>query len=316
MTLLGGNIELENTTLCNKSQKGLNRIDSMYVCKKEKEVKSMRFIGDEGIRGIDGAMALVLKETGRQDVSREAIGMFLESLDASGLLSEEEKTVKNEVHQHYGRNARWRYSSQGPWLVPLAQLRYDAVPVPILSFSLQPYLVAVMTIWDHDYHHYDTLFGPVSKPYRLTLPMVFLQAMLEGSIGRFPLVSKDGISTTWNVPGLNEALTLPDDFVARLSSTLKRKSVVSWLQSFGLQGRKLAPQVAGCLLGLLFGGKSKDQPITEQVWSKEIVLAGLTKLYGEQKARAMFNRELPYLSPEMTNEDALKTILQNIGREG
>jgi len=276
----------------------------------------MRFIGDEDIRGIDGAIALVLKETGRQDVSREAIGFFLESVDAPGLLREEEKVIKSEVHQHYGRNVRWRYSSQGPWLVPLPQLRYDAIPVPILSFSMQLYLIAVMTIWDRDYRHYDTLLGPVGKPYKLTLPMVFLQAILEESLGRFPLVSKDGISTTWNVPGLNEALTLPDDFVARLSSTLKRKSVVSWLQGFGVQGRKLAPQVAGCLLGLLFGGKSKDLPIIEQSWSKEIVMAGLTKLYGEQKARAMFNRELPNLSPAMTNEDALKTILQSIGREG
>jgi hypothetical protein len=279
----------------------------------------MRFTGDENIRGIDGAIALVLKETGRQDVSREAIGLFLESMDVPTLLTEGEKMVKSEVHQHYGRNCRWRYSSQssqGPWLVPLPQLRYDALPAPILSFILQPYLVAMLTIWDRDYRHYDTLFGPVSKPYRLALPMVFLQAILEQSVGRFPLVSKDGISTTWNVPGLNEALTLPDDFVTRLSSTLKRRSVVSWLQSFGLQGRKLAPQVAGCLLGLIFGGKSKDQPITEQVWSKEIVMAGLTKLYGEQKARAMFNRELPNLSPVMTNEDALKTILQSIGREG
>jgi len=276
----------------------------------------MRFIGDEDIRGIDGAIALVLKETGRQDVSREVIGLFLESMDAPGLLREEEKMVKSEVHQHYGRNCRWRYSSQGPWLIPLPQLRYDAIPMPILSFNLQPYLVAVMTIWDRDYRHSDTLFGPVSKPYKLTLPMVFLHAILEGSLGRFPLVSKDGISTTWNVSGLNEALTLPDDFVARMSSTLKRRSAVSWLQSFGLQGRKLAPQVAGCLLGLLFGGKSKNQPITEQVWSKEIVMGGLTKLYGEQKARAMFIRELPNLSPAMTNEDALKTILQSIGREG
>lgn len=127
----------------------------------------MKCTGDENIRGIDGAIALVLKETDRQDVSREAIGLFLESIDASGLLKEEEKTVKSEVHQHYGRNCRWRYSSQGPWFVPLPQLRYDAVPVPMLSFILQPYLIAVMTIWDHDYRHYDTLFGPVSKPYKL-----------------------------------------------------------------------------------------------------------------------------------------------------
>ena len=119
-----------------------------------------------------------------------------------------------------------------------------------------------------------------------------------------------------NVPGLNEPLTLPDDFVIKLSSTLERKSVVSWLLSFGTQGRKLAPQVAGCLLGLQFGGKSKTLPISEQNWSKDIVIAGLTKLYGEQKARTMFNKEAPFLSPNMTNEDALKAILQTIGKEG
>ena len=66
----------------------------------------MRFTGDEDIRGIDGAIALVLKETGRQDVSREAIGLFLGSLDQPGLLTEGEKMVKSEVHQHYGRNCR------------------------------------------------------------------------------------------------------------------------------------------------------------------------------------------------------------------
>jgi hypothetical protein len=276
----------------------------------------MRFIGDVDIRGFDGAIAVVLKEMGRQDVSREAIGLFMESMDAFELLREEEKTVKSEVHQHYGRNARWRYSSQGPWFVQLPQLRYEAMPVPILSFFLQPYLVAGMTIWNHDYSYHDTLVGPVSKPYRLILPMIFLQAILEESIGRFTLLSTDGISTTWSVPGLNEPLTLPDDFVDRLSSTLTRRSVVSWLFSFGVQGRKLAPQVAGCLLGLIFGGKSKDEPRSGQVWSMDIVIAGLTKLYGARIARAMFSSALPYLSPEITNEDALKTILQNRGREG
>jgi len=145
--------------------------------------------------------------------------------------------------------------------------------------------------------------------------MVFLQAILNESLGHFTLVSKDSTSTTWDIHGLNVPLTLPDDFVKGLSSTLESKSVVSWLLSFGAQGRKLAPQVAGCLLGLQFGGKSKTLSLSEQVWSKEIVIAGLTKLYGEQTAKTLFNRESPYLSPNMTNEDALKAILQTRGKE-
>ena len=275
----------------------------------------MRFIGDKDIGDIGVAMRLVLKEAGQQDISEGAIKLFLKSFDKSGLLMEAEKVLKSEVHQHYGRNTRWRYSGEGPWLVPLPQLRYDALPTPTLSFSLQPYLVAGMTILDGKYSDHDTLVGAIGKPYKLTLPMVFLQAILNESLGHFTLVSKDSTSTTWDIPGLNVPLTLPDDFVKGLSSTLESKSVVSWLLSFGAQGRKLAPQVAGCLLGLQLGGKSKTQPISEQVWSKDIVVAGLTKLYGEQKARIMFNKESPYLSPGMTNEDALRAILQSIGKE-
>lgn len=275
----------------------------------------MRFVGDKDIRDIDGAIRLVLKEAGWQDMSLEAVRMFLKSLDEPGLRMEAEKVLKSEVHQHYGRNTRWRYAGEGPLLVPLPHLRYDALPAPILSFSLQPYLVVGVTVLDGKYSDHDTLVGAIGKPYKLTLPMVFLQAILNETVGRLTLVSKDGTSTTWNIPGLNAPLTLPDDFVRRLSSTLESKSVVSWLLSFGAHGRKLAPQVAGCLLGLQFGGKSKTLPISEQVWSKDIVIAGLTKLYGEQKARTMFNRESPYLSPEMTNEDALRAILQTIGKE-
>ena len=275
----------------------------------------MRFIGDKDISNIGVAMRLVLKEAGRQDISEEAIRLFLKSFDESSLLMEAEKVLKSEVHQHYGRNTRWRYLGEGPWLVPLPQLRYDTLPTPTLSFSLQPYLVAGMTILDGKYSDHDTLVGAIGKPYKLTLPMVFLQAILNESLGHFTLVSKDSTSTTWDIPGLNVPLTLPDDFVKGLSSTLESKSVVSWLLSFGAQGRKLAPQVAGCLLGLQFGGKSKTLSLSEQVWSKEIVIAGLTKLYGEQTAKMLFNRESPYLSPNMTNEDALKTMLQTRGKE-
>ncbi|MFC1906775.1 hypothetical protein ACFLW8_01645 [Chloroflexota bacterium] len=275
----------------------------------------MRFVGDKDISDIGVAIRLVLKEAGQLDISEGAIKLFLKSFDKSGLLMEAEKVLKSEVHQHYGRNTRWRYSGEGLWLVPLPNLRYDALPNPVLSFSLQPYLVAGMTILDGKYSDHDTLVGAIGKPYKLTLPMIFLQAILNESLGHFTLVSKDGTSTTWNVPGSNEPLTLPDDFVARLSSTLESKSVVSWLLSFGAQGRKLAPQVAGCLLGLQFGGKSKNLSLSEQVWNKEIVIAGLTKLYGEQTAKTLFNRESPYLRHNMTNEDALKAILQTRGKE-
>jgi len=274
----------------------------------------MRFVGDKDIRDIESAIRLVLKEAGRQDMSLEAIRLFLKSLDEPGLRMEAEKILKSEVHQHYGRNTRWRFTDEKPWLVPLPQLRYDALPTPMLSFGLQPYLVAGITVLDGKYSYHDTPVGPIGKPYKLKLPMIFLQAILNESLERFTLMSKDGTSTTWKVSGLSEPLTLPDDFVTRLSSTLESKSVVSWLLSFGWQGRKLAPQVAGCLLGLQFGSESPALPLSGQAWSEEIVIAALTKLYGQQKARTMFNKESPYLRSDMKDEDVLKVILQTEGK--
>ena len=160
----------------------------------------MRFIGDKDISSMDGTMRLVLKEAGQQDISLEAVRLFLKSFDESGLRMEDEKVIKSEEHQHYSRNARWRYSGEGPWLVPLPHLKYDALPTPMLSFNLQPYLVAGMTVLDGKYSYHDTLVGAIGKPCKLALPMVFLQAILNESLGNFTLISKDGTSTTWNVP--------------------------------------------------------------------------------------------------------------------
>jgi len=143
-----------------------------------------------------------------------------------------------------------------------------------------------------------------------------MQAILNKSLNDLTLVSKDSTSTTWNVSGMNAPLTLPDEFVKRLSYTLDNKSVVSWLLDFGIQGRNLAPQIAGCLLGLQFGGKSKALSLSKQAWDKETVLAGLTRLYGEQRAKTLFTQELPSLNPGMTNEDAIRVILQSIGKGG
>ncbi|MFC2060139.1 hypothetical protein ACFLTZ_03475, partial [Chloroflexota bacterium] len=68
----------------------------------------MRFIGDEDVSDINGAIRLILKEAGQRDISEEAIRLFLKSFGEPSLRMEEEKVLKSEVHQHYGRNTRWR----------------------------------------------------------------------------------------------------------------------------------------------------------------------------------------------------------------
>lgn len=276
----------------------------------------MKLYEDIFISNLDVAIDLVLRDSGQQGMARVALELFIKSYDESSLCIEGDKTIKNEVQRYYGRNSRWRDSDAGPWYIPLPHLRFDSIPAPALSFNLQPYMVAPVIVLDNRYSYHDAVVGPIGKPFKLTLPMVFLQAVLNNTVNHFTLISKDSTSTTWNIPGLNSPLTLPDEFVKRLSYTLEIKSVVAWLLNFGTQGRALAPQVAGCLLGLQFGGKQKVSSLSEQVWDKETVIAGLTRLYGEQKAKTLFNQQLPFLNPGMTNEDALRVILQSIGKGG
>ncbi len=275
----------------------------------------MKFSNSNRVNGIDGAIRLVLEEAGREDMSEDAIGLFLKSLDITLLHSEGEKAIKNEVHRQYGRNARWRPAAEGPWLIPLPHLRYDALPASMITFSLQPYLVSGLIIQVNGHSISNTLVGTIGKPVKLMLPMIFLQALLDEDLETFPIVSKDGIRTSRKVPGLNEPLTLPDEFVAELFWILERRSVVSWLLSFGTHGRSLAPQVAGSLLGLQFRDKTEDLPLTEQVWSKDVVSEGLTKMFGISKAKEMFDKGLSNIKPKMTNEEVFRVILQLAGQE-
>ncbi len=273
----------------------------------------MKFISGNRITNIDEAIRLVLRETGRDGMSEDAVSLFFSSVDKVKLQTEGEKILDSEVHRKYGRNARWRGSM---WFVPLPELRYDSLPVPLLTFSVQTCLTAGLSILGSGDSSSTTLVGPIGKPEKLSLPMVFLLAILDDDVESFQIVSKDGTRTSWNIPGFTESLCLPDDFVAEISWVLQGKSVVSWLLSFGEHGRRLAPQVAGCLLGLIYRGKSETPPLTDQVWSQNVVLESLTGMFGAQRAKDLLSRASSYLKADMTNETAIRLILQQAGKEG
>jgi hypothetical protein len=157
------------------------------------------------------------------------------------------------------------------------------------------------------------LVGPIGKPEKLMLPMEFLQAILNNSLERFEIVAKDSTHTSWNVPFLREPLCLPDEFVTDLSWDLESKSVASWLLSFGANGRSLMPQVVGSLLGLQF--RTVAESPVDQVWGQEVVMETLIRMFGTTKAKVKFSHALPHLRTDMTNEEAIRLVLQIAGRE-
>ncbi len=271
----------------------------------------MKFVSGY-ITDVDEAVALVIREAGRDDVSQEAVDLFLTSIDATRLQTEGEKTVDIEVRRRYGRNARW----QGKlWFVPLPRLRYEALPVPLLMFNLQPYLVAGLTVFNVGCSPSVNLVGTIGKPEKLILPMEFLQAILNDSLDGFEIVAKDGTHTSWSVPFFREPLRLPDEFLSGLSWDLQSKSVASWLLGFGSNGRSLMPQVVGSLLGLQFRTKIETCPPDKQVWNQDDVLETLIRMFGALKAKALLNQALPFLKANMTNEEAIRLVIQMAGKE-
>jgi hypothetical protein len=238
------------------------------------------------ITGIDEAIGLILRGVGRSDLSQEAVELFLSSVDAARLQIEGKKMVDTEVRRRYGRNARW----QGKlWFVPLPQLRYEALPVPLLMFNIQPYLAAGLAIFNVNRSPSVNLVGPIGKPEKLTLPLEFLQAMLDNRLDSYEIVARDGTHTTWKVPFSREPLRLPDEFLSDLVWELEGKSVASWLLGFGGNGRSLMPQVVGSLLGLQFRTATETHPSAEQLWNQDDVLETLIRMFGALKARSLLS---------------------------
>jgi hypothetical protein len=271
----------------------------------------MRFVSGY-IADVDEALALVLCEAGRDDMSQEAIELFLSSVDSTGLQIPGEKVVDTEVRRRYGRNARW----QGKlWFMPLPQLRYEALPVPLLMFTIQPYLAVGLAIYNVNRSPSVNLVGPIGKAEKLILPMEFLQAILDNRLDSFEIIAKDGTHTNWKVPFFREPLRLTDEFMADLSWDLESKSVASWLMGFGGNGRSLMPQVVGSLLGLQFRKSTETRPSDKQVWSQDDVLETLIRMFGALKARALVSQALPHLKADITNEEAIRLIIQMAGKE-
>ena len=141
--------------------------------------------------------------------------------------------------------------------------------------------------------------------------------MLSDDLARFRLVAKDSSSTSWEIPG-TKSVELPNEFLSKLSETLKRKSVAMLLELFGSQGRVVAPQVIGCLLGLQFMGVTQAIPTGQQGWSEEIIINALVEGMGYKptEAKEMFLRAAPNLRVDHTREEALRVVIQQAGKGG
>ena len=258
------------------------------------------------------ATTLAFQTAGVDGMSADIIDIFTPLSDTDKISGEADKIISGTIRSRYGSKSTWRAER---WFVPVPKLHYDGKDIPQLIIDITVYLVAAAVVRTPQDSRLVTLAGAVGKPETLTIPMVFLHALLEKDLGRFAIVARDAGYTTWEVPGA-KPVRLPNDFISELTEMLKYQSVVAWLGGFGSQGRCVAPLVAGSLLGLVFQDSSQPVPVSKEMVTTDNLVSVLESMaYQPAEAKEMVRRIAPRLRADMTLEEAIRITLQ-MGKGG
>lgn len=153
------------------------------------------------------------------------INMLIPLAETSKISDEADKAISTAVKSRNGSKATWRAER---WFVPVPKLSYEGKDIPQLIIEINVYLVAAAGVRTQQDSRLITLVGTVGKPDTLSIPMIFLHALLEKDLGRFSILARDAGCTTWEVPGA-KPVRLPNDFISKLTEMLEWQSVVSWL---------------------------------------------------------------------------------------
>jgi hypothetical protein len=282
------------------------------AAKQWKETKEMKISSGEQAANYKQATSLAFQDAGAGDISVAVADLLVSLVDATKLSSEAEKSITAAIRGKYGAKPTW----QGKWwYVPVPTLSYEARDIPQLKIESKAYLVAVIEIETTDDSYSVTMAGTIGKAVTLTVPMVFLRAILDDDLGRFSMLSKSSSHTTWEIPGA-KPVQLPNDFVNKLTEIFKRKSVGMWLSDFGRQSKSVTPLVVGSLLGLQFQATARPVPLAQQSCTPENLLATLEAMaYPKQEAREMVRRASPDIRADNTLEEGVRIVLRQVKGE-
>jgi hypothetical protein len=267
----------------------------------------MKIMAGKEVTDLKEAGTLAFLEAGIDSMRADIIDMFTSLAEDHKTRSEADKIIGSTIRNRYGSKATWHADR---WFVPIPKLYFQTRDIPHLVIEITVYLVASAVVRTQQGSRLMTLVGTIDKPETLAIPMMFLHALLERDLGRFSIVARDSVWTTWEVPGA-KPVRLPNDFISDLTLMLKYQSVVAWLGEFGDQGRCVAPLVAGSLLGLAFQDSSQPVSASKRGFVTEELVAALESMaYRPGEAREMVRNAAPRLRADMTLEEAIRIALQ------
>lgn len=253
------------------------------------------------------AAALAFRESGVGDMSVGVAELFATAVDENKLLGKATKNIEQFVRSKYREKPTW---DQESWYVPIPLLQYDSRGIPRLTIEIKVHLVATVDVTTTSRYYFIVLAGTIGESQTLSLPMVFLHAILSHDVRRFQVLARSPSHTTWEIPS-GAPVELPNEFLDKLCQALERQSVARWLGNFGSQGKSMRPLVVGSLVGLQFMGKASPLPAGQQRWSRELVISALKPLgYGTKEAEEMFNRVAPALRAEYCFEEVIRLVLR------
>ena len=272
----------------------------------------MKILSGQQAENQNEAVRLALQTVGVDGMDTYILDMFETFSDNDKINAEADKIISSTIRNRYGSKATWRTER---WFVPVPKLHYEGKDIPQLIIDITVYLVAAAVVRTPQDSRLVTMAGSVGKPETMAIPMIFLHALLEKDLGRFAIVARDAVYTTWEVPGA-KPVRIPNDFVSELTEMLKYQSVVAWLGQFGAQGRCVAPLVAGSLLGLAFQDSSQPVPVNKEIVTTDNLVSAMESMaYQPAEAKEMVRLAAPRLRADMTLEEAIRITLQ-MGKGG
>lgn len=272
----------------------------------------MKIYPGERVTCREEAVNLALQTAGIEGLRPDILGMFESMAETERVNAESDKVIGAAVKSRYGKKATWRADR---WFVPIPRLQFQGKDVPQLLVEVSTCLVAAAVVTTGRDSRWITLVGSIGKPEAISIPMIFLHAVLKNDLGRFAMIARDSSFTTWEVPS-TKPVKLPNEFINMLSNLLGWQSVVTWLEAFGSQGRCVAPLVAGSLLGPAFQDSNQPVDVDQQTMTTDNLIAALESMaYQLAEAREMVRQAAPCLRADMTLEEAIRMTLQ-IGKGG
>lgn len=262
------------------------------------------------------AIALGFSEAQVKGTAADIARLFAPLVDRSAFEHGVEKLITAGMKQRYGKDVRWRIDNW--WLVPVPSPRYDARPVPSLLIDTKVYQVGsvqVAPVLRQPYHV--TVVELAGKLPTTQLPLVFLQAILDGTEDSYRIVGIDGSWVSYEVTGLKHPLRLNREFLDGLREVFRSQCVADWLDGFGPHGRNVVPVVVGTMYGMQYAGTGEASPPGQPALSRETLINVITSLgYSTAEAQQVLKRSEPDIKPGMSLEEATLVMLQHIAKGG